>query len=355
MENIRGTVADLARKLRGGISAPDFWALIRRLEQNNSANPRFGFAKRPSQENVRFGQVPFLHFPPTDIAEIREGDKAGVDAGIFTYFFGLFGVNGPMPLEFTNYVLQRSHNYRDHAWRRFLDIIHHRFLVLYYRAFAANQQSISFDRKSEDPISAMVKSLAGFSPEFVFNDERERLALVYTRHFGASIKTRWALEDMLRRLFRFPLRVRDFVTASYDIPPDSRAVLGKTTRLGVNTQIGRTYLSATHKFEIEIGPVSFITYQKFISGMTGLELLIDTVNLYLDRPLDYSVVFRLKSFTIPLARIGFDWEEDGSDAAQLGYTCWLGSLDSEEAELRIDAGRLSRERHRNSFKGEVKR
>jgi type VI secretion system protein ImpH len=331
--------------MEAGGNAPDFFALVRALERKNAARPRFGFAKRVSEENARFGQTPFLHFAPQDIAEIREGEH-DVEAEIFTYFFGLLGVNGPMPLEFTDYVFQRSYNNRDHTWRRFLDIIHHRFLTLYYRAFAVNQQAVSFDRAGEDPVSGMVKSLSGFAPSLKLGGERERLALMYARHFGAGTKTRWGLEDMLRRLFRFPLAVKDFVAASYDIPPDCRAVLGReyTATLGVNTQIGREYISVTHKFEIEIGPVSFFTYQEFISGMSGLDLLIDAVNMYLDRPIDYSVVFRLKSYTVPLARAGFDWEDDESDAAQLGYTCWLGSLDGDEAELRIEAGRISRGR-----------
>ena len=70
--------------------------------------------------------------------------------GVFmTYFFGLLGVNGPMPLEFTDYVFQRSHNYYDQTWRRFLDIINHRFLTLFYRAWAENEQAVSFDRADD--------------------------------------------------------------------------------------------------------------------------------------------------------------------------------------------------------------
>ncbi|MDR3201173.1 MAG: type VI secretion system baseplate subunit TssG, partial [Spirochaetales bacterium] len=120
MENIRNTVRKASVKLRNGIHAPDFWGFVRKLENANGDKPRLGHAKNPSEENVRFGQTPFLNFPPTDIAEIIEGGRrVGVDATIIVYFFGLLGVNGPMPLEFTNYIFRRSHNYFDNTWRRF--------------------------------------------------------------------------------------------------------------------------------------------------------------------------------------------------------------------------------------------
>jgi predicted component of type VI protein secretion system len=155
---------------------------------------------------------------------------------------------------------------------------------------------------------------------------------------------------MLRGIFTFPLRVRDFVISTYDIPPESRALLGNptTTTLGVNLQIGHTYVSMTHRFEIRVGPVTFDEYQSLMSGMSGFELLTQVVNLYLDRPLDYNVLFKLKSSTIPGARLGFDWE-NGGDAAQLGYSCWLGNAGGDETSLVIDASRLCRRWHKENM------
>ncbi|MDR3334943.1 MAG: type VI secretion system baseplate subunit TssG [Treponema sp.] len=347
MEDLRKLVTKVSRALRQRKYAPDFWGLVRKLE--GASQPRFGYAKYPGEENVRFGQLPYLNFPSTDIAEILEG-QGGLDATILTYFFGLLGVNGPMPLEFTSYIFQRSHNQYDHTWRRFLDIIHHRMLMLFYRAFAMNQQSISFDRPTDDPITDMVKSLTGLPPDLVLDKKQEAVSLSYAHHFGFMIKNRSNLEDMLRRLFKMELEVRDFITAAYDIPVDSYAVLGKpeTTVLGVNLQIGRTFFSTTLKFEIWIGPIDFDTYQVLMSGLTGFNLLTRTVNHYLDRPLEYNLGFKLLSNTIPKARLGFDWTESGSDATQLGYSCWIGR--PQAVILVIDASRLNRQRHRESFK-----
>ena len=378
MENTGRSVKKAAQRLRSGKGAPDFWALVRTLENANTAKPRLGKGKSPQEENIRFGQLPYLKFPPTDIAEIIEGGRtAGVDATIILYFFGLLGVNGPMPLEFTNYVFRRSHSHFDNTWRRFLDIIHHRFLTFYYRAYAANQQAMSFDRSDDDPLSFIIKSLAGISDRRMSRSKdrktdvagdskvksskdrraasssraenqqgrQEQLFLKSAQQFSFLAKTHRGLENMLRCLLKFNIEVRDFIPSSYDIPPVNYAFLGKKNNsLGLNSQIGRTYTSITGKFEIRIGPVSFDEFRSFISGRAGAQLLIEAVALYLDRPLDYSLLFTVRWDTIPLAQLGFDLEHARWDAVQLGYTCWIGNQDEQFTTLSIDAARFKRGR-----------
>ena len=344
MENTGRSVKKAARRLKGNIGAPDFWAFVRALENAQSSKPRLGKAKTPRDENVRFGQKPYLHFPSTDIAEIIEGGRAaGVDATIILYFFGLLGVNGPMPLEFTNYVFRRSHSHFDNTWRRFLDIIHHRFTTLYYRSYSASQQAMSFDRKDDDPLSFIVKSLAGFSPDAGTPARQELLILRSAGQFSFPAKNRQGLEDMLRRLYTFNLSVRDFIPSLYDIHPENHALLGrKNNSLGFNVQIGSVYTSTTGKFEIHIGPLSFDEYRSFVSGRNGAQLMIEAVSLYLNRPLDYAMVFTVRMDTIPLAQLGFDIEGARWDAPQLGYTCWIGNSEESLMTLKISAARFKR-------------
>jgi type VI secretion system ImpH/TssG family protein len=329
MENgIRKLIKTLSRNLRNNVSAPDFFGLVRRLEKARPEQPRLGQAAHPRDENVRFGQVPFLRFPSSEIAEIVEGTTVNVDAVIMTYFFGLLGVNGPMPLDFTSYVFQRSYNQYDHAWRRFLDIIHHRMHVLFYRAFALNEQSISFDRSTDDPVIDIFKSFAGLPPDQVMaNKKQERLFLGNPHHFGMRFKTRSALEDILRQVFRIHIEVKDFVIAPYDIPAENRAILGnpETAILGKNLQIGHSYYSATQKFEVRIGPVDYAVCQKLLPGTEGFDLMYQCTSLYLDRALDYDLTFTLNSASISMPRLG-------TNTARLGG-CWLGSLKDPEITL----------------------
>ncbi|GHV83865.1 hypothetical protein AGMMS50212_12050 [Spirochaetia bacterium] len=328
MENdVRKLIKTLSRNLRNNVSAPDWFGLVRRLEKSRPNQPRLGQAVHPKDENVRFGQAPFLRFPSTEIAEIAEGNTVGIDAVIMTYFLGLLGVNGPMPLDFTSYIFQRSCNQYDHAWRRFLDIIHHRIHILFYRAFALNEQAISFDRPADDPIRDIFKSLAGLPPDQVMSDKnQEHFFLCNPHHFGMRFKTRSALEDIMRRASP-NVTIKDFVIASYDIPVENRAVLGnpKTAILGENLQIGRSYYSATQKFEIRIGPMDYSECQKLLPGTAGFNLLHQLVSLYLDQPMDYDLTFTLNSASISMPKLG-------TGTALLGG-CWLGNLETSTITL----------------------
>jgi type VI secretion system protein ImpH len=344
MEDVRRLVKVLAQDLRRKISAPDFWGLVRMLENSNPVRPRVGYAKTPSDESIRFGQTPFMYLPASDIAEINVGKKDGIDAVIFTYFMGLLGINGPMPLEFTNYVHQRSYSHYDHAWRRFLDIINHRMHILYYRAFAQNEQSICFDRPNDDPIQYIVKSLSGLPPNMNFDAALEKAALSYAANFSFMARNRSGLEDILRRILRTNVTVKDFVISSYSLKPDHYAILGnpKTAVLGLNIQIGRSCLSVTRQVEIEIGPICFETYQILINHLDRLGTLQRMVRLYLDRPLDCAMVVMIAKDVVSPVRL--DSARLQTEAALLGYNCWIGDT-GKELQLRIDASLFNRIEH----------
>lgn len=347
MEDSGKLIKQASRRLRQGTGAPDFFELVRRIERARRDFPRLGKALRPDRENVRFGQTPYLRFPSTDVSDITPltGD---VEALIMTYFFGLLGVNGPMPLEFTNYVFQRSHNCYDQTWRRFLDIIHHRFLTLFYRAWATNEQAVSFDRFDDDGITDIIRALAGTPPDMpTENTDMPYLTANYASHFGTYVKSRSSLEEILRGVLKIDLKIRDHVTASYDIPSEAWCQLGNrfTAVLGKNMQLGRSYLSATREFEIQIGPVSFDECRNWLPGSIGFDRISRIIMRYLDRPLDYTIKFTINGATVPFAALG------DAASAQLGRNCWLGrSRDrNKDMILTIGASRLNKKRHKASF------
>ena len=352
MEDIGKLVKQASRRLRTGTGAPDFFELVRRIEHGRPDFPRLGKAARPTQENVRFGQTPYLHFPPTEVSEIRQG-KDGVEALIMTYFFGLLGVNGPMPLEFTNYVFQRSHNYYDQTWRRFLDIINHRFLTLFYRAWAENEQAVSFDRENDDKITDIIRALAGTPTEMFVSDKTfPYLTANYASHFGRSVKSRSSLEEILRSVLKATVKVKDFVISFYDIPKDAHCLLGnrETSVLGENIQLGRSYMSATREFEIEIGPISFAESIKWMPGTKRFDLINKIVTAYLDRPLEYSLTFIVIEKTVPEVR--FEGEDKG---VRLGRGFLIGRpKDDENVKITIKASRIYAKNHKASFQQQEK-
>ncbi len=98
---------------------------LRIIEAAYPDNPRLGESRRPREDKVRLGQEAELAFPPSTIASFTppEGKKP---ARLINRFFGLFGPQGPLPLQMTEYVRDRYRNHRDRtivAFVAHLDVI----------------------------------------------------------------------------------------------------------------------------------------------------------------------------------------------------------------------------------------
>ena len=112
----------------------DFHQALRRIECLSPASPRIGTAARPADEPIRLGQEPNLGFAPAMLSGLVVGAE-GRPPRIEVRFFGLFGPNGPLPLHLTEFAYGRQLQAGDQTFARFADIIHHRFLSLFHRAW----------------------------------------------------------------------------------------------------------------------------------------------------------------------------------------------------------------------------
>src|SRR5262245_7753380 len=137
----------------------DFFEAMRRVECAWSALPRLGTAARPADEPVRLGQIPSLEFPPTAVARVESLPNARLK--VLTYFLGLFGPHGPLPLHLTEYAHDRVTNGRDRTFIAFADVFHHRMLELFYRAWANVRPTVHFDRFEQDQFALYIGSLIG--------------------------------------------------------------------------------------------------------------------------------------------------------------------------------------------------
>lgn len=327
-----------ARMLRSGRVDPDFFEFVRRMEFFAGRGP-VGESSSFRDEPVRFAQMPHLHFPQTAIAEISERERLI----IFVFFLGLTGCGGPLPLELTNYAFQRAHNYGDFTIRRFHDIIHHRFIGLFYRAWKSGEQAVSLEENDGGLITAIVRSLSGYACEYSglprFTDA------LWSGLFGCAVKSRSGLEALLRGFLRLPVHVRDMTLSRGVIPVPCRCRLGhpENSRLGRTVQLGSHFWSRTRKFVVEIGTASFAGIRRLLPGSAGFCMLTELVGCYLDRPLEYDLRFILDNRSLPAPVLG--------GGRQLGRGLWLGhSRTDGYSVLTVNASRLADKAHHGSYK-----
>jgi type VI secretion system protein ImpH len=295
----------------------DFYQTLRRIECLHDDKPRWGRALRPIDEPVRLGQDPDLAFAPSPLASFEARD--GRPPRLQVRLFGLFGPNGPLPIHLTEYAHERLHHAGDPTLSRFLDIFHHRFLAMFYRAWAQAQPSVNHDRPRDDRFTVYVGSFLGVAPaSFRGRDALPDLARLF--HVGVLIRQVRNVEGLvhiLEHFFRVPVRVEEFVGHWLSLGGGERTFLSADrAALGSGAVLGRRVWDRQHKFRIHLGPLTLDQYESFLPGGAPLKKLVDWVRTYLCYELDWDVRLLLQRDEVPLLTLG--------GGKRLGWTTWLG-------------------------------
>ena len=311
----------------------DFYQTLRRLECLYGHKPRWGAALRPIDEPVRLGQDPDLTFAPSPLASLEFG-KEGAPPRLQVRLFGMLGPNGPLPIHLTEYARQRLRHANDPTLSRFLDLFHHRFLALFYRAWAQAQPHVNRDRADEDHYLTYVGTFIGTAPSALRDrDTVPDVARLF--HVGTlvrHVRDADGLAAIIRQFFRVPARLEEFVGHWLYLAPRDRTSLGPEGKtLGISAVLGARVWDHQSKFRIHLGPLTLEQYESFLPSMrhakegdkpraTLLKKLVDWVRFYLCFELDWDVRLHLKRAEVPPLKLGVK--------GQLGWTTWLGTRTS---------------------------
>lgn len=317
----------------------DFYQTLRRMECQSLDKPRLGQALRPVDEPLRLAQEPSMAFAPSALASFQPPEE-GRPARLEVRFFGLLGPNGPLPLHLTEYARDRLLHAGDATFSRFLDIFHHRFLALFYRAWAQAQPTVSLDRPREDRFADYVGSFFGIGSPTLRNREPvpDHAKLFHAGLLARQIRNRDGLTALLAGYFRVSVRIEEFVSHRLQLPVEERTRLGErrpSASLGRGAVLGASVCDRQYKFRICLGPLSLERYESFLPGGSALPQLVAWVRHYLCLELEWDARLTLSGAEVPKTRLG--------QYGRLGWTTWLGhrpSAAGDAADLTIDAERL---------------
>lgn len=313
----------------------DFHQALRRVECLCPSAPRLGSAARPLDEPVRLGQEPNLGFAPAMLSGLVAGPD-GQPPRLEVRFFGLFGPNGPLPLHLTEYAYGRQLQAGDQTFARFADIIHHRFLSLFHRAWAQAQPCASLDRPADDRFGAYVGALAGVgSPALRRRDALPDFAKLHAAALlNRQVRNAEGLGRLVAGFFRIPVEVEQFVGHWMSVRERDRSRLGTACcTLGRNTLLGRRVWDRQHKFRLRLGPLDLDGYTHLLPGAPGVVQLQAAVRNYVGLEFSWDAQLVLRADSVPPLRLG--------SGNRLGYTSWLGRRSSLQpaADLILDVDR----------------
>lgn len=285
-----------------------FYDLMCALEKAHPSAPEIGKASSPSQEPYRFGVFPSLSFSTTDISKPDPSLlKKRADDDKPTYYlnhFGLLGPNGALPIHLTEYALQRIRHHDDHAWVEFLNLFHHRFFTLFYRA-CVDGWPIANQYKGRNPFFLRLSNLLGDS----------KLDIAPYQH--QQRKHQEGLERALSHSLRMPVRLSCFEGQWLLISKKNRCQLGSSRAvLGRSAMIGNRVWDLHSKVHIELGPMRWKQFETLLPRQQGLAHFIDRVNRLLgaEYDWDYSCLVQQAELPEPLV----------NGRQQLGRNLWLG-------------------------------
>lgn len=307
-----------------------FYEAMRRLEAEYADRPRFGRSSRAADDRVRLGQDPSLAFAPSLLSSFGPG-KEGLPPRVLVHFFGLFGPNGPLPLHLTEYARDRLRNSSDPTFSRFCDLFHHRFLCLFYRAWADANPAANFDRPEDDRFAKYVGSLIGLGlPSQRGRDAApDRIKLHHASLLSGQTRHAEGLRRGLADFFKVPVKVEEFVGQWTPLPGNATSHLGAAS---ATAALGSTFTLGTHfwdlgKFRVVLGPLRYDDYERFLPGSESLPRLRDYVRLYAGDEHLWDLRLLLRKEEIPSLTLG--------SRGRLGWTSWLFGRTAER-----DAGDL---------------
>ncbi|EYD76444.1 Uncharacterized protein ImpH/VasB [Rubellimicrobium mesophilum DSM 19309] len=324
--------------------AMSFFELLRRLEGPGLA---FGRAGGPEREPARLGQGTRMAVATRDVARVAMS-PAGIPA-VEVEVIGLLGPEGPMPLHLTRWVFERvsqrwfvagsEHATSDTAALDFCNMLQHRMIALYWRAWGDAQPAVQADRPAAGRVGATLGALAGIGlpgqrGAAPAARETEAVKLDHAMQIAQEVHGSERLTAPVAALLGAPVRLVEFVGGWIDLPAPLQTRIGRVhAKLGQGAVVGARVFSRQDRAELRVGPVGLGLYLRLADEPALRARLRHLVLHLVGRETDIDLRPVLTQAEVPEPRLG---------RVALERTAWLPTrraADRDDLRLR----RITRE------------
>jgi type VI secretion system protein ImpH len=318
----------------------DFYRAVALLERLQPHRVPLAEGSDPQREAVHFTSSVALSFPASDVADIRRPDPTGGPAVMQVRFLGLAGGLGPMPMPYTELLLERLWS-RDTALRDFLDQFNHRLVSLFYRVRKLHRVGIDFTPPEQTPVAQYLFSLMGLGTSGLQARMhiKDRALLFYTGLLAQRPRSMIGLTTLLSDYFQVRVVGEPFRGQWYRLEADQVTRLGRTGqnhRLGQEVVLGRRIWRQADGFRLRLGPLSLAQFVDFLPSARGFRSLYEFVRFYVGPALEVELRLTLQAEAVPDARLS------ATQGPRLGWTSWLKTqpFTQDDTQVRLNPRRL---------------
>ena len=306
-----------------------FFRAVHILESLSPDDKPVGHTLNPGEEPVRFSVKPGLLFPPSEISCLSRENVDG-PAKMDVAFMGLIGPSGILPHWYNELAVERAKE-KDHTIPRFFDIFHHRLISLFYLAWKRNRFPENYLPGAEDRLSHYLLSLIGLGTagSHAENSLPLESLIFYSGLLSRRTPSVSAITATVEYFSGAQATIDQFVERLIDLNKDNLSKIGAANNaLGINTICGSYIKEIQTNFRVNLGPVGFKEYLRFLPNGDSLKPIFSLVKYMAGPEFDFDLRIYLKRDEVPLCSVGL------GDAAtpRLGWTTWLKTPGAEHKE-----------------------
>lgn len=323
------------------------FAALRILEAQSPQAPRLGERGPARLESIRLRPSTSLGFPCTQTAQVAEHHGSSTkQTQVTANITGLYGVGSPLPRSYAHQILLQEDEQPQQ--RDFLDLLHHRLLSIWYRAWKQHRYEQSYALDGSDTLSRALLDYLGVPPDA--SDEAIGTApLRLLRYLGlltAHARPGSGLATLLKEELELPLTVEAAPLRWVSLPKDQwpRLPMPTGTALGRDLVIGTRHPDRMTSLRLHIGPVSYQTLLSLWPGAALHRRLCALSLFYLRQPLDLELFVAVPAHEVGRAQIG------GGQPSALGRPACAGPPSTDPVIFIIPA-KLSPPSHLPGRKG----
>lgn len=260
---------------------------------------------------------------------------AGIDvdeeqAAVDVSMYGLYGASSPLPVSFTDELLDNEYNDHPEA-RGFVDILHYHLYPIFFEAWAKNKLEYNIVELDNDAYKDYLYAFVGqFGSEEQKNGLTREDLLKYGAYYRTSMRSSVLLENLLSEFFDgVEVHIEHCVDKTVYLEDYQRCQLGQAnSSFDDSLVLGQKLKDNVGAFNIVVGPIGAEQYFAFVSDMAVMKKLETLIQAFLDEPLQYSIYFDVHDDEAHVSML----ENNGWNV--LGYTAVLGQSDGRMKRLK---------------------